>query len=82
MKDVNLKMKKSGFFRDVDIVGGPIIKSMIIYTIPLILTNVLQFLYNAVDVMVVGNFASGGAVAAVGATTSIINLVVNVVMGM
>lgn len=82
MKDVNLKTKKSGFFRDVDIVGGPIIKSMIIYTIPLILTNVLQFLYNAVDVMVVGNFASGGAVAAVGATTSIINLVVNVVMGM
>ena len=74
-------LKKRSIFGDVDITGGPLLSSMIIYTIPLIIANVLQFFYNAVDVMVVGNFASGSAVAAVGATTSIINFFMNVIFG-
>ena len=80
-KSLSVK-KKRNIFSDVDITGGPIISSMIIYMLPLILTNILQFLYNAADVMIVGNFASAGAVASVGATTSIVNLVVNAIMGM
>ena len=74
--------KSRSFFKNVDITGGPIVSSMLIYAVPLIITNVLQFLYNAVDVMVVGNFASEGAIASVGATTSIVNLITNVIMGM
>ena len=68
---------KGGFLsRSVDMTEGPIFSSMIAFSIPLILSGILQTLYNAVDVMVVGNFASKEAVASVGATTIIINIFV------
>lgn len=61
---------------------GPLLKSIITYTIPIILTSVLQLLFNAADLVVVGRFCGSVSVAAVGATGSITNLIVNLFVGL
>ena len=61
---------------------GPLLKNIILYTIPIILTGVLQLLFNAADLVVVGRFCGSVSVAAVGATGSIINLIVNLFIGL
>ncbi|MBQ6066110.1 MAG: MATE family efflux transporter [Clostridia bacterium] len=61
---------------------GPLLKSIILYTIPIILTSVLQLLFNAADLVVVGRFCGSVSVAAVGATGSLINLIVNLFIGL
>lgn len=61
---------------------GPILKSIIIYTIPIILTGLLQLLFNAADLVVVGWFCGSDSVAAVGSTGSITNLIVNLFIGL
>ena len=61
---------------------GPILKNLIPYAIPLILSGVLQLLFNAADMMVVGRFCGSTSVGAVGATNSLINLLVNMLMGL
>lgn len=60
----------------VDMTSGPIAKQLIIFAVPLLFGNLFQLLYNTVDVLVVGNFVGKEALAAVGSTTSIINMVV------
>lgn len=62
--------------------SGPMLKKMIAYTIPIILTGVLQLLFNAADLMIVGRFCGSIYVAAVGATSSIINLITNLFIGL
>lgn len=64
------------------ILEGNLVKNIIIYTIPTILTGVLQLLFNATDTIMVGKFAGPNALAAVGATGALINLMVNVFMGL
>jgi len=61
---------------------GPLLPSIISYTIPIILTSVLQLLFNAADLVVVGRFCGSISVAAVGATGSITNLIVNLFIGL
>ena len=61
---------------------GPLLGSIISYTIPIILTSVLQLLFNAADLVVVGRFCGSVSVAAVGSTTSITNLLVNFFIGL
>ena len=61
---------------------GPLFCSIILYTIPIILTSVLQLLFNAADLVVVGRFCGSVSVAAVGATTAITNLLVNFFVGL
>ena len=61
---------------------GPLLKNIILYTIPIILTSVLQLLFNAADLMVVGRFCGSVSVAAVGATGSLINLIVTLFIGL
>ena len=60
---------------------GPLLPSIISYTIPLILTGLLQLLFNAADLVVVGRFCGSVSVAAVGATGAITNLVINLFIG-
>lgn len=60
---------------------GPLLPNIISYTIPIILTSLLQLLFNAADLVVVGRFCGSISVAAVGATGSITALVVNLFMG-
>lgn len=61
---------------------GPIFKKIVIYTIPIILTGVLQLLFNAADLIIVGRYRGSESVAAVGATAAIINLIINLFIGL
>ena len=54
---------------------GPLFKNVVLYTLPIILTGILQLLFNAADLIIVGRFRGSDSVAAVGATTAIINLI-------
>lgn len=66
----------------VDMTEGPLLKKIIAFALPLMATSMLQLLYNAADVVVVGKFAGDTSLAAVGSTTSLINLIVNLFFGL
>ena len=66
----------------IDMVHGPLLPNIIRFAIPLMLTGVLQLLFNACDMIVVGQFAGSEPLAAVGSTTSLTNLLVNAFMGL
>ena len=66
----------------IDMTHGPLLGKLIIFTIPIILSGVLQLLFNAADVIVVGRFAGEASLAAVGSTSSLINLMTNLFIGM
>ena len=68
--------------RSRSMLEGPLFVNIILYTIPIILTGVLQLLFNAADLVVVGRFCGSISVAAVGATTYITNLLVNFFVGL
>ena len=68
--------------RNIDMVNGSLFKNIISYTIPIILTGVLQLLFNAADLIIVGRFCGSISVAAVGATGAITNLIVNLFVGL
>ncbi len=61
---------------------GPLLKNIIQYTIPIMLTSWLQLLFNAADLVVVGQFDGSHSLAAVGATGAITNLIVNLFIGL
>ena len=67
---------------EMDMCSGPILSKVLLFSLPLMLTSVLQLLFNAADIVVVGRFAGPTALAAVGSTGALINLIVNVLMGM
>ena len=66
----------------IDIVNGPMIPNIFRFILPLIATSVLQLLYNAADNVVVGRYDSYVALAAVGSTGALINLILNVCIGL
>ena len=66
----------------IDMTEGPFLKKIIRFAIPLIFTGILQSLYNAADLIVVGKFEGDIALAAVGSTNSLTNLVVGLFMGL
>lgn len=61
---------------------GPLFTNIILYTIPIMLTGLLQLLFNAADLVIVGRFCGSVSVAAVGATGAITNLIVNLFIGL
>ena len=67
---------------EMDMTSGALLPKILIFSGPLILTGILQLLYNAADVVVVGRFAGATSLAAVGSTGSLINLIINVFMGL
>ena len=66
----------------LDLTEGPILSKLLKFSIPLILSSILQLLFNAADVVVVGRFAGNNSLAAVGSTGSLINLLVNLFLGL
>lgn len=69
--------------REVDMLNGPLFGKIMVFAFSLMLTNVLQLLYNAADLMIIGQFSgSETAVAAVGATGTIVNLILNLFIGL
>ena len=68
--------------RQINMLEGPLFAGILSYTIPIMLTGILQLLFNAADLVVVGQFRGADAVAAVGATGALTNLIVNLFIGM
>ncbi len=66
----------------IDMTHGPLLGKLIIFTLPIIASGVLQLLFNAADVIVVGRFAGEASLAAVGSTSALINLMTNLFIGM
>lgn len=67
---------------EINFTKNSIFKSLIAFTLPLILSNMLQLFYNAADIIVVGQFAGKESLAAVGSTSSMINLLINLLIGL
>ncbi len=67
--------------RKINMTDGPIFSSIIRYTIPIMLSSVLQLLFNAADLVVVGRFCNDLCVGAVGATSSLVHLITNLFIG-
>ncbi len=65
----------------VDMLHGPMLKKTLVFALPLAAGSILQQLFNAVDTIVVGRFASSEALAAVGANASVVNLLLNLFVG-
>lgn len=67
---------------DIDMTSGAILPKLLKLSLPLMLSSVLQLLFNAADIIVVGNFASDVSLAAVGSTSSLVNLMTNLFLGL
>lgn len=72
-------MKKNKY--EIDMCNGTIMDKLISFSVPLILSGILQLLFNAVDIIVVGRFSGSQALAAVGSTTALINIFTNLFIG-
>ena len=66
---------------EMDMCRGPLVGKLLLFTIPVMLSGILQLLFNAVDIVVVGRFVGSHALAAVGSNGPLINLIVNVFIG-
>jgi putative MATE family efflux protein len=66
---------------EMDMCSGSILQKMLIFALPLMLSSMLQLLFNAADIVVVGKFAGDNALAAVGSNTALINLLINLFVG-
>lgn len=74
--------KKAGRTYEIDMCNGPIFSKIVLFAIPLMISGVLQLFFNAADIIVVGRFAGSESLAAVGSTSALVNLIVNVFMGL
>lgn len=66
----------------MDLTKGPVFQNLIVFVIPIMLSGILQQLYNAADTIVVGQFAGDAALAAVGSTAALTNLILNLFLGL
>ncbi len=84
-KPVSVRRKEgkrgSGSY-EMDMCNGPLLGKIIMFAVPLMLSGILQLLFNAADIVVAGRFAGNEALAAVGSTGSLINLLINVFIGL
>ena len=72
-------MKRKSY--EIDMCSGSLFPKILMFSIPLMLSSILQLLFNAADMVVVGRFAGSTALAAVGANASLINLLTNLFIG-
>lgn len=72
-------LKKSKY--EIDMCNGSIMDKLISFSLPLMLSSILQLMFNAVDIIVVGRFSGSQALAAVGSTTALINIFTNLFIG-
>ena len=79
-----VEVRKMASKHSMDLTKGSVLKKLVIFAIPIVLSNILQQLYHAADVIVVGNFATDSrtALAAVGSTGSVTTLILNLFLGL
>lgn len=75
-------MQKENKKYEIDMCSGSVFKKMLIFAVPLMFSSILQLLFNAADIVVVGRFAGDNALAAVGSNGSLINLITNLFIGL
>lgn len=66
---------------EIDMCNGPLLSRILLFAFPLMCSGILQLLFNAADIIVVGQFVGSDAMAAVGSTSSLISLLVNFFIG-
>ncbi len=66
---------------EIDMIHGPLLGKILLFTLPLMASSILQLLFNAADIIVVGRYAGSDALAAVGSTGALINLLTNMFIG-
>ena len=66
----------------IDMTRGPLLGKILLFSLPLMASNILQLLFNAADVVIVGRFAGHASLAAVGSTTSVISLFTTLLVGL
>ena len=77
---MNLRLRHRRY--DIDMLNGPVLPKLLSFALPLMLSSMLQLTFNAADVIVVGRFEGDAALAAVGANGALINLLVNLFLGL
>lgn len=78
---MSMRSKTAGLY-EIDMCNGPLFSKIVLFSVPLMLSGILQLLFNAADVIVVGKFAGHESLAAVGATTALVNLLINIFVGL
>ena len=73
-------MKRRSY--EMDMCRGPLLGKLLVFAFPLMLSGILQLLFNAADIVVVGRFAGSQALAAVGSTGAVSNLIINAFIGL
>ncbi len=68
--------------KHIDMTTGSLLGKILLFTLPLMLSSILQLLFNAVDIVVVGKFAGSRSLAAVSSTSALINLITNLFIGL
>ena len=66
---------------EIDMCNGTIMDKLISFSLPLMLSGILQLMFNAVDIIVIGRFSGSQSLAAVGSTTALINMFTNLFIG-
>ena len=66
---------------EIDMCNGTIMDKLVSFSVPLMISGILQILFNAVDIIVVGRFSGSQALAAVGSTSALINMMINLFIG-
>lgn len=74
--------KKNSSKYEIDMCTGSILRKMLMFAVPLMFSSILQLLFNAADIVVVGRYAGDNSLGAVGSTTSLINLLTNLFVGL
>ncbi|MBO5425779.1 MAG: MATE family efflux transporter [Lachnospiraceae bacterium] len=74
--------KKNNSKYEIDMCTGSILRKMLMFAVPLMFSSILQLLFNAADIVVVGRYAGDNSLGAVGSTTSLINLLTNLFVGL
>ena len=68
--------------KSIDMINGPLFGKIVLFTVPIILSSVLQILFNATDIIVIGQFENKEAVSAVGSNGALVNLCINLFIGL
>ena len=74
-------MARTGRY-EIDMCSGKLLPKILTFALPLMCSSVLQLLFNAADIVVVGKFAGDNSLAAVGSNAALINLMVNLFVGL
>ena len=73
---------RKGTQYEIDMCSGPILSKMLLFSVPLMCSSILQLLFNAADIVVVGRWAGDNSLAAVGSNTALIGLLTNLFVGL